>query len=81
MRLLTIEQTAERLAVSVTTVRTMLEKLGAVDLTAGTAKKRMIRIPESCLDQYIRGCAICTEKVEPKKAVANKAWHIERRKA
>ena len=77
MKLLTIEQAAERLAVSATTVRTMLEKLGAVDLAQGTAKKRMIRIPEASMDKYIRECAIC----EAKPAVKAKAWHIERRRA
>lgn len=77
MRLLTIEQAAERLAVSKTTIMTMLEKLGAVDLTQGRAKKRMLRIPESGLDRYIRECAICRQE-EP---VTRKAWHIERRRA
>lgn len=78
MKLLTIEQAAERLAVSTTTIRTMLERLGAVDLAQGKAKKRMIRIPESGLEKYIRECAICSQAKQP---VTSKAWHIERRRA
>lgn len=78
MKLLTIEQAAERLAVSTTTIRSMLEQLGAVDLAHGKAKKRIIRIPEASMDKYIRECAICGQTKQP---VAAKAWHIERRRA
>lgn len=78
MKLLTIEQAAELLSVSTTTIRTMLEQLGAVDLAQGKSKKRIIRIPEASMDKYIRECAICQAK--PVKASA-KTWYIERRRA
>ena len=78
MRLLTIDQAAERLSVSKTTIMTMLEQLGAVDLTQGKGKKRLIRIPEASMDKYIRECAICSQ-TEP--VTASRPWRIERRRA
>ncbi len=76
MRLLTIEQTAEMLSVSVTTVRTLLDKIGAVDLSQG-GKKRLLRIPEANLERYIRDCTI--NGTEKRTAVTD--WRIERRRA
>lgn len=58
MKYLTIQQTAEALAVSEDTVRRMLPKLGAVDLSGGRGGKRLIRIPEKSLEQYLRDCVI-----------------------
>ena len=55
---LTINDAAKRLSVSVNTIRSMLTKLGAVDLKRGNGKNRMIRIPEDSILEYLRGCAI-----------------------
>lgn len=55
---LTINDAAKRLSVSVNTIRSMLTKLGAVDLKRGNGKNRMIRIPEEAIEAYLRGCAI-----------------------
>lgn len=77
MQLLTIEQAAERLAVSKQTVRLLLEQLGAVDLSQGRNQRRTIRIPEAGLDSYLRACAI-GKAAEPKR---HTGIRIERRKA
>lgn len=77
MRLLTIDQAAERLAVSKQTVRLLLERLGAVDLNQGRSEHRLIRIPEAGLDSYLRACAIGKAE-EPKR---HTGIRIERRKA
>ena len=58
MKLLTIEQTAEILNVHPDTVRRMLPRLDAKDLTQGTKGKRIIRIPETALNKYLRDCTI-----------------------
>lgn len=58
MKYLTIQQAAEALAVSEDTIRRMLPKLGAVDLTAGRGGKRLIRIPETAITKYLRECVI-----------------------
>ena len=76
-KLLTIDQVADRMAVSVSTVRLLLEQLGAVDLNNGKSEKRLIRIPESSLESYLRACAISKEP-EPKRT---SGIRIERRKA
>lgn len=76
MRLLTIEQTAEMLSVHPNTIRSMLEKLGAVDLSQG-GKKRLLRIPESNIERYIRDCTI----TRPERRTTAREWLIERRRA
>ena len=55
---LTINDTAAVLNVSVNTVRSMLPKLGAIDLKGGNGKNRMIRIPEDTVTAYLQGCKI-----------------------
>ena len=57
-RYLTIEAAAEALSVSQDTIRRMLPQLGAVDLAGGRGGKRLIRIPEKSLEQYLRDCVI-----------------------
>lgn len=74
MRLLTIAQTAEMLSVHPNTVRSMLEILGAVDLSHG-GRKRLIRIPETNVEKYIRDCTI----TRPERRTTARDWHIERR--
>lgn len=76
-RLLTIDQVADRMAVSTSTVRLLLEQLGAVDLNNGKSEKRLIRIPEAGLDSYLRACAIGKAE-EPRRTAGIR---IERRKA
>lgn len=79
MKYLTIQQTAEALAVSEDTVRRMLPKLGAVDLSGGRGGKRLIRIPEDHLRDYLHDCRILPPvKIERMKQVQ---FYIERRKA
>lgn len=58
MQYLTIEKTAEMLAVHPNTIRRMLPQLGAVDLTNGRGGKRLVRIPERAVEIYLRDCAI-----------------------
>lgn len=57
-RLMTIQQAAELLSVSEDTIRRILPKLGAVDLAGGRGGKRLIRIPETALNKYLRECEI-----------------------
>ena len=78
-RLLTVEEAAEQLSVHPNTVRAMLPKLGAVDLSRGEGKRRLIRIPEAALEAYLRECEIlrpATAKRAPKTT-----WKLERRRA
>lgn len=75
MRLLTIEQAAEVLAVHPNTVRSLLPKIGAVDLSQG-GKKRLLCIPESNLERYVRDCTI----TRPERRTTAREWHIERRR-
>ena len=58
MRLLTMEAAAEMMSVSLNTLRSLLPKLGAVDLRGGSGKNRMIRIPEASIMAYLEGCVI-----------------------
>lgn len=58
MRLLTMEAAAEMMSVSLNTLRSLLPKLGAVDLRGGNGKNRMIRIPEASIMAYLEGCVI-----------------------
>ena len=67
-RLMTIQQAAELLSVSEDTIRRMLPKLGAVDLAGGKGGKRLIRIPETALNKYLRECEILPPlKIERRK--------------
>ena len=58
MQYLTIQQTAEALAVDHKTIRRMLPRLGAVDIAEPGAKRRTIRIPVEALERFLQGCAI-----------------------
>lgn len=58
MKYLTIQQAAEMLGVSTDFVRRKLPELGAVDLNRGASDRRMIRIPETAINAYLRGCEI-----------------------
>ena len=73
-RLMTIQQAAEMLGVSTDFVRRKLPELGAVDLNRGASDRRMIRIPETAINAYLRGCEIM-------KPLPMRRVHIERRKA
>ena len=57
-RYLTIQQAADMLGVSVDTIRRMLPRMRAVDLMGGRSGKRLIRIPETALNAYLRECEI-----------------------
>ena len=83
MRLLTIEQAAEMLAVHPNTVRGMLAKLGAVDLKGGRGKNRLSRIPEEGITAYLRTCAIRTpaQLRELAPAPTTATFRLERRRA
>ena len=78
MKYLTIEQTAEALAVSTDTIRRMLPRLGAVDLNRGTAGRRLIRIPEESVRDYLSDCAILPPAPAPR--AAKHDWKIARRR-
>ncbi len=82
MKYLTIEQAAEALAVSTDTIRRMLPRLGAVDLNRGAAGRRLIRIPERALTDYMSECVIrdpaMTSVRTPSRAPSYK---LERRRA
>lgn len=58
MQYLTIQQTADMLAVDHKTIRRMLPRLGAVDIAEPGAKRRTIRIPAEALERFLQGCAI-----------------------
>ena len=58
MQYLTIQQTAEALAVDHKTIRRMLPRLGAVDIAEPGAKRRTIRIPVEALERFLQGRAI-----------------------
>ena len=77
-RYLTIDEAAEALAVSTDTIRRMLPRLGAVDLNRGTAGRRLIRIPEESIREYLQGCAILPPA--PVTRVAKHDFHIARRR-
>ena len=78
MKYLTIEQAAEALAVSTDTIRRMLPRLGAVDLNDGLKGKRLIRIPERALTDYLNGCVIRDPVMKQVRATSYK---LERRRA
>lgn len=77
-RLLTVEEAAEQLSVHPNTVRAMLTKLGAVDLSGGQGKRRLIRIPEAALEAYLRECEIM--RPTPEKKTPKTTWRLERRR-
>ena len=79
VKLLTIRDAAAALSVSVNTVRSMLPKLGAVDLKRGGGKNRQIRIPEEAIIAYLRGCEIMDPL--PEQVITNRPFWLERRKA
>ena len=58
IKLLTIEEAAAALSVCPNTVRSMLARLGAVDLNQGRRGKRLIRIPEKNIEAYLRDSLI-----------------------
>ena len=76
---LTIQQAAEMLAVSTDTIRRMLPKLDAVDLTGGKGNKRLIRIPEKALTAYLTDCEIYAP--QPVRKVTKADFKLERRRA
>ena len=78
MKYLTIEQTAEALAVSTDTIRRMLPRLGAVDLNRGTAGRVLIRIPEESIRDYLSDCAILHPAPVPR--AGKHDWKIARRR-
>ena len=79
-RLLTIDQAAERLSVSPGTVRQLLPRLGAVDLNQGGKGRRLIRIPESGLLQFLNGSVIpAPQKPERVQRGPRDGFHVERR--
>lgn len=78
MKFLTIEQTAEALSVSPDTIRRMLPRLGAVDLNRGAAGRRLIRIPEESIRDYLSDCAILPPAPAPR--AVKHDFHIARRR-
>lgn len=78
MKYLTIEQTAEALAVSTDTIRRMLPRLGAVDINRGAAGRRLIRIPEESIRDYLSGCVILPPAPAPR--TVKHDWKIARRR-
>lgn len=78
-KFLTIQQAAEMLAVSQDTIRRMLTKLGAVDLTGGKGGKRLIRIPEKALAAFLTDCEIYAPQLA-QRAVRTE-FKLERRRA
>ena len=76
---LTIAQTAEKLGVHENTVRRMLPMLRATDLTHGRGKRRMIRIPEDAVEEYLReGLILPPDTTKPARPTT---YHFERRRA
>ena len=77
---LTIEEAAERLSVSAKTIIRLLPQLGAVDAKKGVGRKRLIRIPEEGIAEYLAGCviypAVTAKRQEPKTV-----FYLERRRA
>lgn len=58
MKLLTLEEAAEVLGVHKNTLRTLLPKIGWVDLRRGKGERRLIRVRESDLAAYVARCAV-----------------------
>lgn len=77
---LTIRDAAEKLSVSINTLRSLLPKLGAVDMRGGAGKNRMIRIPEDAILAYLRGCEIVQPALEPAENTP-RVFRLERRRA
>ena len=76
---LSIEETAAALGVHTNTVRRMLPKLGATDLTHGNGKRRLIRIPETAVEAYLReGLILPPDTTKPAPPTT---YHFERRRA
>lgn len=85
MKLLTMEEAAEAMSVSVNTVRSLLPRLGAVDLRGGRGTNRLIRIPEENIAAYIRECRIMApvsmKEVRERTRADAKPFKLERRRA
>ena len=64
MKLLTLEEAADALGVHKNTLRSLLPKIGYVDLNRGKTQRRLIRIRESDLAAYVARCAI-----QPKRTI------------
>jgi len=79
MKLLTINAAAEVLSVSPDTIRRMLPRLGAVDLNGGRKGKRLIRIPEERIKDYLHDCTILPPV--PSRQARPTEFHLERRRA
>ena len=77
-RYVTIQQAAEMLAVSTDTIRRMLPRLGAVDLNGSAAGRRLIRIPEESIRDYLSDCAILPPAPAPR--TVKHDWRIARRR-
>ncbi len=75
-RYLTIKAAAEALSVSQDTIRRILPKLGATNVTGG--KNRLIRIPEAALEAWLAGNAI-TPPVKADRIPAT-GWKLEKRR-
>ena len=80
--LLTIEQAADLLQVSSGTIRSLLPRLGAVDLNQGSKARRLIRIPRNNVDLFLRGSAIPeAERKSKARPGPVAAFHFERSRA
>lgn len=77
-RLLTIEEAAEAMSVHPNTIRSLLPRLGAVDLNQGRAGRRLIRIPEKNLEAYLRDSVILPPLPARQKRTS---YTLERRRA
>lgn len=80
-RMLRVDQVADIFQTSIGTVRKMLPMLGAVDLNQGGSGKRLIRIPESKVLQFLQGSVI-HEVARPRVATGpRQGFTFERRRA
>lgn len=77
-KLLTIDEAAEAMSVHPNTVRSLLSRLGAIDLNQGRKGKRLIRIPEKNIEAYLRESVILPPM--PKRT-ARPTYKLERRRA
>lgn len=76
--LLTIQAVAERMNVHPNTVRRMLPRLGAVDISAPGAGRRTLRIPEASLERFIRQGEVVDVGQDRRAAAAD--WRIPRKR-